>query len=260
MGKPATVRIPHVTGVKTLMSLIDAVMNELNQGHIDAVAQQLGVSPDQAQGAIEQALPLLVGAMAKAHGTPQGAQALHGVLDSHAGLDVGSILGSVLGAAGSGGAQGGGGLGDVLGSVLGGGAGSVGAGGLGDVLGSVLGGGGNSGGGLGGQVLGQIFGGRQNQANRGLGQTTGLGTQNAAQLLAILAPIVMAVMARMREQQGMGHGDVGRILGGDAQRSQQSGGVVGGLMGAVLDRDGDGDVDLSDLMATGGGLIGAMRR
>lgn len=243
------------------MSLIDAVMNELNQGHVDAVARQLGVSPEQAQGAIEQALPLLVGAMAKTHATPQGAQALHGVLDGHAGLDVGSILGSVLGAAGGGGARdGGGGLGDVLGSVLGGGGGARGGGGLGDVLGSVLGGGGNGGGGLGGEVLGQIFGGRQNQANQGLGQTTGLGTQNAAQLLAILAPIVMAVMARMRQQQGLGQGDVGRILGGDVQRSQQSGGVVGGLMGAVLDRDGDGDVDLSDLMSAGGGLLGAMRR
>ncbi len=229
------------------MSLIDAVMNELNQGHVDAVARQLGVSPQQAQGAIEQALPLLVGAMAKTHATPQGAQALHGVLDGHAGLDVGSILGSILGSVlggAGGGAPQGGGLGDVLGSVLGGGNGS--AMGGGDL------------GGLGGQVLGHIFGGRQNQANQGLGQTTGLGTQNAAQLLAILAPIVMAVMARMRQQQG--HANVGSILGGDVQRSQQSGGVVGGLMGAVLDRDGDGDVDLSDLMATGSGLIGAMRR
>lgn len=240
------------------MSLIDAVMNELTQDHVDAVARQLGVSPTQAQNAIEQALPLLVGAMAKTHATGPGAQTLHGVLDSHAGLDVGGILASVLGAGG--GAQQGGGLDEVLGSVLGGRGGARGDGGLGDVLGSVLGGGNVGGGGLGSEVLGQIFGGRQNQANRGLGQTTGLGTQNAAQLLAMLAPIVMAVMARMRQQQGLGHGDVGRILGGDVQRSQQGGGLVGGLMGAVLDRDGDGDVDLSDVMAAGGGLIGAMRR
>jgi hypothetical protein len=53
---------------------------------------------------------------------------------------------------------------------------------------------------------------------------------------------------------------VGQILGGDAQRTRQGGGLAGGLLGAVLDRDGDGDVDLSDLMQVGGGLLGGMAR
>jgi hypothetical protein len=160
-------------------------------------------------------------------------------------LDVGGLLGSILG---GGGGNAGGGMGGM--------------GGLGGVLGSVLGGGGSSGNGMGGMgdVLGQILGGRQNQASQGLGQTTGLGTQNAAQLLAMLAPIVMAAMARMRQQQGMGAGDVSRVLSGDVQRTQQSGGIAGGLLGAVLDRDGDGDVDLSDLMQVGGGLLGNLGR
>jgi len=111
-----------------------------------------------------------------------------------------------------------------------------------------------------GDVLGQILGGRQAQASQGLGQTTGLGTQNAAQLMAMLAPVVMAVMARMRQQNNMSHADVGGLLGGDVQRVQQGGGVAGGLLGAVLDRDGDGDVDLSDIMQVGGGLLGSFTR
>lgn len=215
------------------MSLIDAVMSELDAGHVRAVAQRLAIPEERARGAIEHALPLLVGAMARQSATPDGAQALHGALDAHAGLDVGGLLGSVLGGSG-------GGLADVLGGVLGGGA-TAPAGGMGD-------------------VLGQILGARQRQASQGLGQVTGLGTQNAGQLLALLAPIVMAALARLRSQQGLAAGDLGRVLGGDVQRVQQGGGMAGGLLGAVLDRDGDGDVDLSDLMAVGGGLLGGLGR
>lgn len=223
------------------MSLIDAVMSELDSGHVEAVAQRFGIPGAQAQGAIEQALPLLVGALARSSASPEGAQALHSALDAHAGLDVGGLLGSVFG----GGSAGGGGLAGVLGSVLGGGMGS--------------GTGSDAGGGM-GDVLGQILGARQRQASQGLGQTSGLGTQNAGELLAMLAPVVMAAMARLRQQQGLGAADLGRVLGGDAQRVQQGGGVAGGLLGAVLDRDGDGDVDLSDLMAVGGSLLAGRGR
>ena len=33
----------------------------------------------------------------------------------------------------------------------------------------------------------------------------------------------------------------------------------GGLLGAVMDRDGDGDVDFSDLLKAGGSLLGGGR-
>ena len=81
------------------MSLIDAVMSELDAGHVRGVAQRLGIPEEQARGAIEHALPLLVGAMARQSATPDGAQALHGALDAHAGLDVGGLLAACLAAA-----------------------------------------------------------------------------------------------------------------------------------------------------------------
>src|SRR6185312_10159924 len=70
---------------------------------------------------------------------------------------------------------------------------------MGSVLGSVLGGGGS---GIGGSILGHIFGANRAAANQGLGQATGLGQQNAGQLLAILAPIVMAALANHAQSQG----------------------------------------------------------
>ena len=48
-------------------------------------------------------------------------------------------------------------------------------------------------------------------------------------------------------------GELGEVLGKEERSITQQGGVGGGLLGAVLDRNRDGKVDFSDLigMATG---------
>lgn len=231
-----------------MSGLVDAVMAQIGDNEIDAIAQRFGMSTGQAQAAIEQTLPLMVGAMAKNASTPQGAQALHTALGDHADADLGGLLGGLLG-----GGQSGGGLGSLADAVLG----SLG----GSPSPPPRGGGIDSGlGGVGGAILGHIFGNRRGQAEQGLGQTTGLGGANAGQLMAMLAPIVMAVLARMNRQNGMSPGDLGDLLGGETRRTREAGGIGGGLLGAVLDRDGDGDVDLSDLLNVGGSVIAATRR
>lgn len=128
---------------------------------------------------------------------------------------------------------------------------------LGDLLGSLLGGGG------GGQtdgaaILGHIFGGQQQRAEAGLGQATGLGA-NAGQLLQMLAPIVMAFLAKRMQSGGMDAGDLGQVLGQERARVQQQGGLGGGLLGSLLDQDGDGEVGLGDLLKMGGSLLGGRR-
>ena len=50
--------------------------------------------------------------------------------------------------------------------------------------------------------------------------------------------------------------DLGNILGQERQVQQQQGGLGGGLLGAVLDQDGDGQLGLGDLLKVG---MGAMR-
>lgn len=127
-----------------------------------------------------------------------------------------------------------------------------------DVLNGVLSGS-ASGQGIGGAILGHIFGGNQTAANQGLGQVTGLGQQNSAQLMAILAPIVMAALANHAQAQGAGAGGLGGLLAQEAQQIQQRGGVAGGLLTAVLNHAG-GNMDLSHLMQGAGGLLGAFTR
>ena len=128
-----------------------------------------------------------------------------------------------------------------------------------DVLSGVLSSGGASGSGIGGAILGHIFGGNQAAANQGLGQTTGLGQQNAGQLMAILAPIVMSALANHAQAQGLSPGGLGGMLGQESQQIQQHGGLVGGLLSAVLGHSG-GNLDLSHLLQGAGGLLSAFTR
>lgn len=239
-----------------MSGLIEQIIGQLGPDQVGAIAQQLGTDPQTTQAAIDQALPLIVGGLAHRAGTPEGAGALHDALQDHAGAEVGDVLGRVLG---GGTAGAGGGLGGLLGGLFGGGQ----QGGLGSVLGNLLGKGGAQQGGFdagpGGAILGHIFGSKIDTANQGLGQTTGLGAQGAGQLLAILAPIVMSVLANHSRSQGLSPGGLGEVLAQQTQSSRQQGGLAGGLLGAVLDHNGDGKIDLSEMIQAAGGLLGGRR-
>ena len=221
-------------------SMTQDLASQLQGGPIQQIAQQLGVDPSTAQTAVTAALPLLLGALGRNASQPQGAQALFGALQNdHAGA---------------------GGLGDVLGAVLGGSQSrqTDGAG-----------------------ILGHIFGGKQPRAEQAVGQSTGIGQDKANLLLRWLAPIVLAYLAkRMFEnrqtstrgttslpQGSAGQpparapspGVLGEILGQETRKVEQQGGPLGSVLGQVLDRDGDGDTDFSDLLKIGGSILGNPR-
>ena len=120
---------------------------------------------------------------------------------------------------------------------------------IGSVLGSVLGGGGQ-----GQQILGHVFGNRENNAAQGLSAATGLQGGQAGSLLTMLAPIVLAFLAK--RSAGASPQALGSMLGQEQDDIRQQGGAAGGLLGAVLDRDGDGDTDFSDLMGLAGQFMG----
>jgi hypothetical protein len=67
-------------------------------------------------------------------------------------------------------------------------------------------------------------------------------------LMQILAPIVMSFLAQrfLGGQGGASPAVLGQVLGQERQAAQQSG--AGGLLGAVLDQDGDGQLGLGDLL------------
>ncbi len=215
-----------------MASISESLLSQLGGAPLQRISQQLGIDSGAAATAIAAALPLLVGTLGRNASQPAGAESLFGALrKDHAGMDMGSVLDSVLG-----------------------------------------------GGGQGSQILGHIFGQRQDVAAQGLGSAAGLPPDKAHVLLRWLAPIVMAYIAKQLFEQRRGHSagagghgsivaadaqaaepspsSLGETLGRETQQIQQHGGLGGGLLGAVLDRNHDGKLDLSDLAGLAGTLGG----
>lgn len=201
-------------------SLAEELFQQLQGAPLQQLSQQLGAGQMQTAGAIGAALPLLLGTMGRNAAQPQGAEALFAALQrDHTGLDLGSVLGAVLGGSAAPAAQD-----------------------------------------NGASILGHIFGGSQPSAQANLGQATGLGGDKAGQLMRILAPIVLSFLAQRFLSQGNANpAGLSQVLGQERQIAQQQSGLGGGLLGAVLDQDGDGQVGLSDLLKLGGGLFGGKR-
>ncbi|WP_302409839.1 DUF937 domain-containing protein [Comamonas kerstersii] len=130
---------------------------------------------------------------------------------------------------------------------------------LGSLLGAVLGGGASqSAAGNGAAILGHIFGNSRQQAEAGLGQATGLGDK-AGQLLSMLAPIVMAFLANRVQAGQMDASTLGRTLEQERAQVQQQGGLGGGLLGSLLDQNGDGKLDMGDLFKLGSSFLSGRR-
>ena len=119
---------------------------------------------------------------------------------------------------------------------------------LGSVLAGALSGGGN-----GGAILGHVLGPKQAPAASAVSQASGLGQGQSLKLLMMLAPLVMAALGKRTQQGGLNSQGLGGLLAQLATQLATGGGLGGNVANAVLDRDGDGDVDLSDLLATAGG-------
>lgn len=128
--------------------------------------------------------------------------------------------------------------------------------GLGDLLGSLLGGGAPRTDGA--AILGHILGGNRQNAETQLGQATGMGP-NAGALLSMLAPIVMAFLAKRVQSGNLDASALSQTLGRERAQVQQQGGLGGGLLGSLLDQNGDGKFDAGDLLKLGAGLLGGRR-
>ena len=182
------------------MSLVDILQSQLGSEGVEQIGRQLGLDPATAQQAVAGAIPILTGALARNASQPGGADALHQALDAH----DGSIF-------------------DQLGGLLGNSGGNS--------------GGGSLGGGIGGAILGHILGHKQDTAAGNLANATGISGSQAMQLLAMLAPLVMGALGRMRNQQGIDPGSLSNVLQNEHARAQavgEAGGIgLGDVAGEV---------------------------
>jgi len=193
-----------------MTGLADTLFSSLDARSVQSIAQQIGLTPQDAGQAIQAALPILLGQMAQNASQPEGASALLGAVQrDHAGVDLGGLLGGLLGS-----------LGDGSSATAGPANGMA--------------------------ILGHIFGGSGGARIPGV---SGLDGNNSTKLLALLAPLVMAALGKLAQGGQLDAGGLSGLLGGESRRiSAAPPSALGGLLGSVLDGDGDGNPDLGGVL------------
>jgi hypothetical protein len=191
-----------------MFSLEELLGQQQGSQAVDEISNTVGAQPSVVNSAIQMALPALINGLANNAQTPQGAESLNSALDQH----DGGILDSL------------GGLSGLAGAILGGGQQQQPASPQLDA----------------GGILGHILGGNQGQVTQQISNQSGLNMGQVAQILMILAPIVMGYLGRQKQENNLDAGGLSEMLGQQQQQIQQS--PQGGFLNRMFDSDGDGSV------------------
>lgn len=203
-----------------MSSLLETLCGQLGGDNLRQLSQALGTDEKQTGEAVSAALPTLLGALARNASTESGAESLSGALQKD---HDGSALQNLAG-------------------LFGGGS---------------SGGGAQSGAGAG--ILRHVLGGRQPRVEQGISKASGMDTAQVGQLMTMLAPIVMAQLGKQQREKNLDSHGLASLLGQERQ-SLEKAPEAAGLLGSLLDADGDGDVDMSDIAKQGVGMLGKFLR
>lgn len=194
------------------------LQSQLSDDVLRQLSQQVGAPPEQTASAANGIFAALLGGLAgNAASSPNGLQSLVAALDRD---HDGSILDD---------------LGEIIGSMAN----------NDQPASSTLNGAG---------ILQHILGDQQQTVAQQVGQNSGLSMQQVMRLMPLLAPIVMAVLGRVRQS---GHLDMGGLLQtllGSAQQAQSGG--FGDLVGQLLAGALSGQQPQQQ--PQGGGLLGQL--
>ncbi|HZF72669.1 MAG TPA: DUF937 domain-containing protein [Gemmatimonadaceae bacterium] len=183
-----------------MAGIFDIVQQQLSGGAVQQVAQRAGIDPAIAQQAVTAAVPMILGGMAQHASQPGNAEVIHAEADKYAGN----------------------------------------AGSLGN-LPNVFTGQGESGG-----LLGKLVGHRHDAIQNGVADAAGIDKAQAAKVIGVLAPVVLGAIAIKKHQDGLAPTEVSGELQQahqDAktqvqQQSPRMGGILGSVMGDIMNREG----------------------
>jgi hypothetical protein len=208
------------------MDLMQILQSQLSDDVVGQISEHIGAEPEQTVSAANGIFATLLGGLANNASSEGGLSALGSALDrDHDGSMVDNLM-------------------DMVGGML---------------QGSQSG---NATNGMG--ILGHILGGQQEPVAQQISQSSGLNMSQVMKLMPILAPIVMSVLGKARNQGGLDLGSLANILMGSAQNASQQGGMgdlLGSVLGSVLgggqqqqqQQPNQGGIDLGGLL---GGLFG----
>lgn len=91
----------------------------------------------------------------------------------------------------------------------------------------------------GGSILSHIFGNEKNNVENQLSQNTGISMDKIGPILAMLAPVIMGYIGKEKQQNNVGAGGLGDLLGGilggaQSQAQAQQSNPLNDILGSVL--------------------------
>jgi hypothetical protein len=111
---------------------------------------------------------------------------------------------------------------------------------LDDVQGFLSDGGGASG----SDLVSQLFGNKQARVQQGVSKASGLDAGATKNLLMMLAPMVLGALTKQKQSKNLDQSAFASFLRSENESVEKK---TGGMIGQLMDQDGDGDFDLSDV-------------
>ena len=109
-------------------------------------------------------------------------------------------------------------------------------------------------------ILGHVLGQNKDLAAQLLGSQSGIGQEKAQSLMASLAPVVLGTLGKAKASNKLTGRDLTDLLAGESKSlKKQTPSMMDAVFG-MLDADGDGDTDLSDLLKQGSKGLGRFFR
>lgn len=204
-----------------MTNLLDLLQGQLSDGLIEQLSATIDADPKQTATAAQGIMSTLVSGLAKNASTPEGASSLASALDRD---HDGSILNNLMGMF-SGNMQAQPEQPRALNGV---------------------------------GILNHILGDRQGGVIDMISKMSGLDSSKTGNLMAMLAPVVMGMLGRQKQQQGLDISSLAGLLSGTVTQQRKSGNPLMDLANRFLDKDGDGSAvdDIAGMV--GKGLLGKL--
>lgn len=235
------------------MSLLSILQDRIDTATIQRMSDQIDAKPSTTRQAVDTALPILVGALARnANASSDAASLLAGALErDHDGAmldNVSSVIdlaGKTFSRSSARESPGSRSSGSSLGGLL-------------SAASSILGGSASKKAVDGSGILSHVLGSRQSAVMTGIAKLTGLDQTQVQSLLVVLAPIVMSALAKQKQDENLDAQSLAQELSRERRTiEEQTEGVSAGGLASLLDRDDDGSIadDIVDLGSKLGGLF-----
>jgi hypothetical protein len=105
-------------------------------------------------------------------------------------------------------------------------------------------------------ILRHVLGAKQGRVESGISQASGLDSGATGKLLAMVAPLVMGALGKKQRDERLDPRGLASMLTGEREDLERRRPEAAGIVTRLLDTDGDGDMDLSDAVKHGKGLLG----